>query len=115
MIQKVFSPWNVGPDSSVVYSITTVTLLPEDDNVINDTLFKEVTSVAQVSFIHGDATGDGWIDAADVVYLLNYLFAGGPAPVPFLESGDGTCDGMVDAGDVVYLINYLFISGPPPC
>jgi len=115
MIQKAFSPWKVGPDSSVVYSVTTVTLLPEDDNVINDTLSKNVISVAQVSFIHGDATGDGWIDAADVVYLLNYLFAGGPAPAPFLEAGDVTCDEVVDASDVVYLVNYLFIGGPPPC
>jgi outer membrane protein assembly factor BamB len=113
-IQKAFSLWNVGPDSGVVYSITVVTLLPEDDNVTNDTLFKETISDPQLSFIRGDATGDGVIDAADVVFLLNYLFAGGPAPVP-VEAGDLTCEGVVDAADVVYLINYLYLGGPPPC
>jgi hypothetical protein len=65
------------------------------------------------SHIRGDVNGDGVIDIADVVHLLNYLFIGGPAPVP-LEAGDATCDGVVDASDVVYLLNYLFVSGPPP-
>jgi hypothetical protein len=67
----------------------------------------------QETFIRGDANGDGVIDISDVVYLLNYLFVHGPAPVP-LEAGDATCDGVVDASDVVYLIKYLFVNGPPP-
>jgi hypothetical protein len=61
----------------------------------------------------GDANGDGVINVSDVVYLINYLFISGPAPVP-LEAGDVNCDGMINVSDVVYLINYLFISGPPP-
>jgi hypothetical protein len=62
---------------------------------------------------HGDANGDGIIGPADVIYLINYLFRGGPAPDP-LERGDCNCDGEVDPGDVVYSINYLFRTGPPP-
>ena len=61
----------------------------------------------------GDANGDGVIDIADIVYLINYLFIDGPAPDP-LWVGDATSDGQVDIADVVYLINYLFIGGPPP-
>jgi outer membrane protein assembly factor BamB len=113
MSQEIFSPWTVGSDTGVVYSITTVTLLSEDDNVINDTLSKEVISVGQPSFIHGDANGDEVINIADVVYLTNYLFIDGPAPEP-LEAGDANCDEAVDVGDWVYLINYLFVGGPPP-
>ena len=64
--------------------------------------------------LRGDANGDGVIDISDVVYLINYLFIHGPAPVP-LAAGDATCGGEVDVADVVYLINYLFVSGPPPC
>jgi hypothetical protein len=64
-------------------------------------------------YITGDANGDGLINASDVVYLINYLFIGGPAPNP-LGAGDINCDGLVNASDVVYLINYLFIGGPPP-
>jgi hypothetical protein len=64
-------------------------------------------------YLLGDANGDGVINVTDVVYLINYLFIGGPAPNP-LAAGDANCDGVVNASDVVYLINYLFISGPPP-
>jgi len=57
--------------------------------------------------------GDGTVDAADVVFLLNYLFRGGDPPVPYIE-GDTNCDGTVDPGDVVSLINYLYKGWPPP-
>jgi hypothetical protein len=61
----------------------------------------------------GDVTADGSVDAADVVYLINYLFIHGPAPDP-IEAADVNLDGVVNITDVVYLINYLFIGGPPP-
>lgn len=64
-------------------------------------------------YVSGDANGDGEIDIADVVYLINYLFLGGSAPEPW-QAGDANGDGAVDIADVVYLINYLFIGGPPP-
>jgi hypothetical protein len=65
------------------------------------------------SFIRGDANGDGVVDPADVVYLINYLFRNGAAPDP-LAAGDANCDGVVEPSDVVYLINYLFRGGDPP-
>jgi hypothetical protein len=65
-------------------------------------------------FLAGDANSDEVVNSADVVYLINYLFIGGPVPIP-LESGDCNLDGVVNSADVVYLINYLFIGGPPPC
>ncbi|MCK4386050.1 MAG: immune inhibitor A, partial [candidate division Zixibacteria bacterium] len=65
------------------------------------------------TFIRGDANGDGKVDVIDVVYLINYLFKEGPAPVPF-EAGDANSDGKVNVDDIVYLINYLFGEGPPP-
>jgi hypothetical protein len=72
-----------------------------------------VKVVPKSYFVAGDANGDGVIDISDVVYLINYLFIHGPAPVP-LEAGDATCDGVVDVSDVVYLLNYLFARGPAP-
>jgi hypothetical protein len=62
---------------------------------------------------YGDANGDGAIDAADIVYLINYLFQSGLAPDPF-ELGDANCDGAVDGGDVVFLVNYLYQNGSAP-
>ena len=63
--------------------------------------------------IRGDANDDGVINSADIVYLINYLFKGGPAPDP-LWVGDVNCDEIINSADVVYLIDYLFKGGPPP-
>jgi hypothetical protein len=65
-------------------------------------------------FLAGDANSDGVINSADVAYLINYLFIGGPHPVPTLQAGDANRDGRVNSADVAYLINYLFVGGPPP-
>jgi hypothetical protein len=71
-------------------------------------------NITVLAYLVGDTNHDGMINIADVVYLGNYLFAGGSEPAPY-ESGDANCDGEVNLGDVVYLLNYLFIGGPPPC
>ena len=62
----------------------------------------------------GDASGDGNINSADIVRLINYLFVGGPQPWPALCIGDVNTDGYVNSADVGYLINYLFVGGPAP-
>jgi hypothetical protein len=56
------------------------------------------------------------IDPADIFYLINYLFTGGPPPhgPAGVLSGDANGDGVVDPSDIFYLINYLFLSGPTP-
>jgi hypothetical protein len=64
-------------------------------------------------FLAGDANADRTVDASDLVYLVNYLFVKGPAPIHF-EAGDVNLDGVIDAGDLIYLLNYLFIHGPAP-
>jgi hypothetical protein len=64
--------------------------------------------------LHGDANANGTINAGDQVYLINYLYRGGPPPIP-MEAGDLNCDGIVNVGDVNYLTSYLYRNGPPPC
>jgi hypothetical protein len=64
----------------------------------------------------GDANNSGTVDIDDVVYLIGYIFSGGPAPVPYqICSGDPNCSCGVDIDDVVYLVAYIFLGGPPPC
>ncbi|MCC6962165.1 MAG: hypothetical protein IT585_02845, partial [candidate division Zixibacteria bacterium] len=58
--------------------------------------------------------GSGSISISDAVYLINYIFAGGPAPVPVIR-GDADCSGLVTISDAVYLIYYIFAGGPVPC
>lgn len=65
------------------------------------------------TYVLGDATGDGIVDVADVVFLLNYLYKGGAEPSPY-GRGDVTGDGLIDVADAIYLLNYLYKGGPPP-
>jgi len=64
-------------------------------------------------YVAGDANNDETVNVADVVYIINYIFKGGPPPEP-LAAGDPNCDASIDLADAVYLINYIFRSGPPP-
>lgn len=66
------------------------------------------------SYLCGDADGNDIITISDAVYLINYVFAGGPAPNPLL-SGDADCSGFISISDAVALINYIFAGGPAPC
>jgi hypothetical protein len=63
--------------------------------------------------LRGDANLDWSLNVADVVYLVDYLFFGGPAP-PCFEEGDVNGDGAINVADVVHLVDYLFFNGDPP-
>ena len=65
-------------------------------------------------YVPGDASSDGIVDIDDGVFVVEYIFAGGPEPDPY-EAGDPNCSGDIDIDDVVYLIAYIFNDGPPPC
>ena len=84
-----------------------------------------------------DTDGDGWgdacdpmccairgdvdhssvlpIDIADLVYIVDYMFNGGPIPVCW---GEGDIDGSgiepIDIADLVYQVDYMFNGGPQP-
>jgi hypothetical protein len=62
----------------------------------------------------GDANNDMGVDISDAVYLIAYIFSGGPAPNP-VGAGDANCDSAVDISDAVYLIAFIFSGGPEPC
>lgn len=64
-------------------------------------------------FKTGDANSDGSVTMADIVFLVNYLFKGGPKPDP-LWRGDANGDCKVTIADIVYLVSYLFKQGPKP-
>ena len=53
--------------------------------------------------------------AADIIYMVNFVFKGGPAPNPVPAAGDVNCDSNTTAADVIYLVNLVFKSGPAPC
>jgi aminopeptidase N len=62
----------------------------------------------------GDCNNDGDINVSDAVYIINYVFVGGPPPNP-MAAGDVNCDTDVNVSDAVYIINYVFTGGDEPC
>ena len=68
-----------------------------------------------IQWLCGDVNGSQNIDIDDIVYLIFYVFQGGPPPVPNELAGDVDCSGGIDIDDIVYLITYIFQGGPEPC
>lgn len=65
------------------------------------------------SCVCGDANNDGKINVGDAVYLISYIFRGGPAPA-YLDCADPNNDGKINVGDAVFLVSYIFRGGPAP-
>ncbi|HVR74011.1 MAG TPA: dockerin type I repeat-containing protein, partial [Planctomycetota bacterium] len=66
-------------------------------------------------FLRTDSNGDGRIDITDVVFLLAYLFQGGPPPT-CLDAADSNDDGELSITDALHALQFLFQGGssPPP-
>lgn len=61
----------------------------------------------------GDADDDASLNISDAVYIVEYIFKGGPPPASEYQ-GDANADGVLNIADAVYLITYIFKGGPPP-
>jgi hypothetical protein len=74
-----------------------------------------------VAVSNGDVNADGTRDLSDAIYILNYLFSGGPAPRPLacepdaaLHNGDVNGSQAIEMSDAVFLLNWLFRGGRTP-
>ncbi len=68
--------------------------------------------------ICGDCDGSGTFppNVADLTFLVDYLFKGGPEPNPlWVANVDCTGGPVPNVADLSYLVNYLFKGGPDPC
>lgn len=72
-------------------------------------------SVVCPNFIRGDCNNNGLVIGfvGDIVFLLDYLFGGGPTPA-CENACDANDDDILGVADTVYLANWLFLAGPPP-
>ncbi|MFH1687507.1 MAG: agmatine deiminase family protein [bacterium] len=69
-------------------------------------------TVSSVSWVCGDVDGNSiGPDIADLVYLVAYMFNGGPPP-PVMQAAivNGTTE--LDIANLVYLVTYMFSGGP---
>jgi hypothetical protein len=69
----------------------------------------------QVCHLKGDVNGDNTVNISDAVYLIAWIFSGGPAPIPAPLVGDVNCDVITNISDCVSIIAYIFSGGPAPC
>jgi hypothetical protein len=81
---------------------------------ISDACNVDTVSFQVSVYLCGNADGDDQISVADAVFLIAYIFQGGPAPQP-LAQGDADCTGDVNIADAVSLIQYIFMGGAAPC
>ena len=71
-------------------------------------------TLAPNPYINGDVNSSGSVSISDVVFLIRFIFAGGPPPSPWAPAVHIDSNPAVSISDVVYLINYIFAGGPPP-
>jgi len=74
-----------------------------------------------VAVVNGDVNADGGRDISDAIYIINYLFAGGRAPVPLgcephadFHNGDVNGSGATALSAAIFLLNWMFRGGRDP-
>jgi len=100
----VFNP--VEADTGQIYSVRFIA----SDGVLADT---ELVVIKVIGCRFGDANSSGVINVADIIYIVQFIFNGGPAPNP-LCNADADCSGIVNINDVVKTVQYIFSGGPAP-
>ncbi|MFQ5500204.1 MAG: S8 family serine peptidase [Candidatus Zixiibacteriota bacterium] len=84
-------------------------------NIVSDLTAVSLNNATRVWTRSGDFDGNGSPDIVDLTMLVEFLFDGGPAPVP-PEAGDVNCDGLSgDIVDLTYFVDFLFAGGDPLC
>jgi hypothetical protein len=107
--------WFVAHIDSSVYTpleLVSITVLDSNDMELS---YSTDDGEVRVCLQRGDVNNDHIIDIDDVVYIIEYIFSNGDAPIPHYLVGDVDCMDETDIDDVVYLIQYIFAGGPPPC
>ncbi len=70
-----------------------------------------VGRIRWTAHLMGDVNNDSATTSADVFYLINHFYNGGPLPV---QGGDVDGNGVLDTADLEYLVRYVYGRGPTP-
>ena len=106
--------WVVNTDAELGHH--TAHLVIESDNAVNtpETVWVQLDMLCPVQVL-GDANYDSRLSQADIIYLVNHVLRGGPAPRPVWQAGDTNCDETVSQSDIIVLVNHLLKAGASPC
>jgi len=89
-----------------VYSVTGIEAIGGQFELLGEITFN--------GHVPGDVNQSGGIDMADIVYMIDFKFMGGPSPVPIPDMGNVNGDGVINVRDIIYLIDYFYKGGPAP-
>ena len=87
-------------------------LSPDGNPKISGVVIKR-QGVIPSGFRRGDSNASGDLNITDGVFVLNYLFLGGPEP-PCQDSADANDDNQLNIPDGVFILNDLFLGGTTP-
>jgi len=92
----------IAPDSTLVFDSNAVVIIDGSVTIL-------------MPWVCGDINSDGYngFNIADLTFLVNYLFRGGPAPLN-LNTADCNGDGAIDVADITCWVCYLFLGCPAP-
>lgn len=103
------------PDSAAFFtdslSVDTVNWTFLNENTVFYT--NGTVTVNFIDCLCGDVNDDGTFNIGDPVYLISWIFKGGPEPL-HLECCDVNSDMAVNIGDAVYMVQAIFNGGPLP-
>ena len=100
--QALNKAWSLVPDGSRTGSFTVTDPTPGAANPGGAAGFKR-----------GDSDGSCTVNITDAVFILDFLFQGGPNPA-CPDASDTDDNGTVEITDPVFLLNHLFLGGPAP-
>ncbi len=70
-------------------------------------------SYTDPTMVVGDVDGNGeGPDVADLAYMVDFMFSGGPEPVSLQAADVAGAVGIVNIADLIQLVDYLFQSSP---
>lgn len=100
--------------NDTVTGITRDTIFIEPITVMaEDTCDADTLTFITIVYLCGNVNNDNMVNILDITYMIAYLYAMGPEPIP-PTSGDVNGDGLTNILDITYLIEYLYLGGPEP-
>jgi hypothetical protein len=103
--------WDNGLGTPPVANVVVVGGASLDANFSNGSI--TFNAVSTVDFRRADSNQDGMVNIADGIWILNFLFQGGPMFDCEIAS-DANDDDLVDMSDASYIFMYRFMGGAPP-
>ncbi|OGC79770.1 MAG: hypothetical protein A2145_05740 [candidate division Zixibacteria bacterium RBG_16_40_9] len=95
------------------------TFLARDVRIVNiDTTYSYQLKILET--LRGDPNRDGKQNLADLIFLVNFVFKGGPEPYPY-SLGNINCDftsggvDVINIADIIAMVNFVFKGGKAPC